>query len=347
MYREFRAVNFRGFRELSVEQLHRVNLITGRNNVGKSSLLEAMFIHSGAANVHLPFSIENLRGVLQFEAGSEGILPDLFYNFDTIPTVELTGVDQLGRKTICALRVVPIATTLEPTTGETGTGSSGQAIEITFSDEEKGERFTGRATFERGQPKIDPIPRPPLYVAILISSGGFGHQVDADRFSALVKGVGEEERLLTALQIVDPNIRGVRLLNHAGTAMIHVDIGMKRFLPIAYAGEGLTRIARILVAIASCKNGILFVDEFENGVHYSILSKMWTAVADFADRFNVQVVATSHSLECVRAAHEAFISRDYGFRLFRLQRKSGGLVEALGFDRDAVDAALKTDLELR
>jgi len=129
--------------------------------------------------------------------------------------------------------------------------------------------------------------------------------------------------------------------------MVHLDIGLKRFLPLAYTGEGMVRFADVLVAIASSKNGVVLIDEFENGVHYSILDKMWEATAEFADRFNTQVFATTHSLECIRAAHSVFANREYAFRLFRLQREADRSVSAKAFSKDAIEAALKTELELR
>ena len=37
--------NFRTFSHLFIERLGRVNLILGKNNVGKTTLLEALFIY--------------------------------------------------------------------------------------------------------------------------------------------------------------------------------------------------------------------------------------------------------------------------------------------------------------
>jgi AAA15 family ATPase/GTPase len=99
--------------------------------------------------------------------------------------------------------------------------------------------------------------------------------------------------------------------------------------------------------VASSKNGIVFIDEVENGVHYSVLSKLWEATAEFAERFNTQVFATTHSLECIRAAYETFAERQYAFRLFRLQRETDRSVSSKEFSMDAIGAALKTELELR
>ena len=42
--------NFRGFRHLQIERLGRVNLIVGKNNVGKSNLQEALQIYARRAS---------------------------------------------------------------------------------------------------------------------------------------------------------------------------------------------------------------------------------------------------------------------------------------------------------
>ena len=105
----------------------------------------------------------------------------------------------------------------------------------------------------------------------------------------------------------------------------------------------MVRLASILVAIASSRKGVVLIDEFENGIHHSVLPKIWEAVAEFAERSDTQVFATTHSAECIRAAHEVFTGREYVFQLFRLQRAIDGSVEARAFDREALEAALKAE----
>jgi predicted ATPase len=60
MFTSFEAKNFRGFRDLVISELSRVNLIAGMNNVGKTSLLEALFVHCGAYNPELALTINLL-----------------------------------------------------------------------------------------------------------------------------------------------------------------------------------------------------------------------------------------------------------------------------------------------
>ena len=65
----------------------------------------------------------------------------------------------------------------------------------------------------------------------------------------------------------------------AGTREIHGDIGLPLLLPIPLMGEGLRRLLSLLLAIANLKDGIVLIDEIENGFHYSVHKKVWQAIA--------------------------------------------------------------------
>ena len=348
MYKRCRIQNFKLFRELDIGEFQRVNLITGRNNSGKTALLEALFIHSGAANVHLPFSIEAFRGITQFEGGLGDAAAGFFSDFSAKEAIRLEGVDKLDITRACTIRVVSAPTMIEQPLPEESIASQTQALEITFEDSSLPAPVRARAVLEKDRLRLDASPVPPVYSGVFVSTkAGTDHAATAKRFSDLTKNVGEEDRFVEAMRIIEPSIRGARLLSHGGMSMLHADVGMKRFLPFAYAGEGMGRLASILVAVASSRNGVALIDEVENGLHYSVLPGVWGAISEFAERFNVQVFATTHSEECVRAAHGAFSTKDYAFRLFRLHRAVDGLTEAKVFDREALEAALKSGLEAR
>jgi hypothetical protein len=91
----------------------------------------------------------------------------------------------------------------------------------------------------------------------------------------------------------------------------------------------------------------MMVDDIDSGLHYSSMVKVWTSIAVAARSYNVQVVATTHSWECLRAAHESFSGGEqYDFRLHRLDRRES-FVEAVTYDRKMVEVALESGMELR
>jgi len=129
--------------------------------------------------------------------------------------------------------------------------------------------------------------------------------------------------------------------------MMHGDIGLGRLVPLPVMGEGMVRLASLVLAIGNVPNGVVLVDEIENGLHHSILPKVWQAIGEVARQFNTQVFTTTHSLECIVAAHRAFSeSERYDFRLHRLERVNE-TIRAVTYDQETLEAAIETGLEVR
>ena len=126
--------------------------------------------------------------------------------------------------------------------------------------------------------------------------------------------------------------------------MIWADIGMSELVPLALLGEGMTRIARLVLAISSAPNGLVLVDEVENGLHHTALSNVWKAVESAATQFNTQIVATTHSRECAEAAHDSLDSQS--FRLHRLET-DGASKRCITYSPGTVAAAMQHELEVR
>ena len=109
----------------------------------------------------------------------------------------------------------------------------------------------------------------------------------------------------------------------------------------------MVRLASLVLHIGNAPNGVVLVDEIENGLHHSILPKVWRAIGEVAREFNTQVFATTHSLECIVAAHKAFAGSGlYDFRLHRLERRKA-TIRAVTYDQEALEAAIETGLEVR
>jgi AAA15 family ATPase/GTPase len=112
-------------------------------------------------------------------------------------------------------------------------------------------------------------------------------------------------------------------------------------------GEGMARLASLVLAIGNAQGGVVLVDEIENGLHHSILPQVWQAIDKVSRQFATQVFATTHSLECITAAHQAFSeSEHYAFRLHRLERVQD-TIRAITYDQEALAAAIDTGLEVR
>src|SRR5260370_36390854 len=79
MFKHFAIQNFRCFAGLHLKQLERVNLIAGKNNTGKTALVEAIHLHNNPANWQLPIEINKTRGIANPSKALEDVCSWLFY----------------------------------------------------------------------------------------------------------------------------------------------------------------------------------------------------------------------------------------------------------------------------
>ena len=157
----------------------------------------------------------------------------------------------------------------------------------------------------------------------------------------------DHAKIVEMLRIVEPRLEDLEVLSRLKKNMIYGDIGLPRLVPISLMGEGLGRLLEISLAIVNVENSILLIDEIENGFHHSVMKKVWQAIAHLARQYNVQVFATTHSWECIEAAHASFCEDDiYDFRFHRLQYEAQN-IQAITFDRIALETTLEQGWEIR
>jgi AAA15 family ATPase/GTPase len=159
--------------------------------------------------------------------------------------------------------------------------------------------------------------------------------------------IGKEFGVLASLQILEPRLTKLSVLATPTGPLIHGDIGLGRMVPVPMMGEGLGRLLTLLVATTASRHGLLMVDEIDTGLHYSVMADVWTALAKTAREAEVQVFATTHSWECLKAAHESF-SRNgpHDLRVHRLDRTEEGIA-ATTYDREMLGVALSSGMEIR
>lgn len=138
--------------------------------------------------------------------------------------------------------------------------------------------------------------------------------------------------------------------------LAQLDEGVKRFivdsdsssdnLDITHYGEGVQRIFELALSFAYCKNGVLCIDEFETAIHYSLLVDFTEFVQKLAVEFNVQVFITTHSKECLSAFVENGISnKDIAF--FTLVRNKENKIKSIFYDSENLQKSLEQNLEVR
>ncbi len=112
-------------------------------------------------------------------------------------------------------------------------------------------------------------------------------------------------------------------------------------------GDGISRLLSIILAIATTKDGVVLIDECENGLHHSVMPRIWKAIGQAAREYNCQVICTTHSYECLAAAQEGLsgdLAEDFSY--IRIDRDDGNCT-AKHFDHEMLTMAVKNNMEVR
>src|SRR5262249_21192052 len=127
---------------------------------------------------------------------------------------------------------------------------------------------------------------------------------DINRFSML-DITRRLDRVVSFLRVIEPRLTGLTLVTRRSVPLIYADVqGMDRKVPVALLGDGMSKLLSIILAIATIDNGIILIDEVDAGIHHSVLPKVWEGIFKAAKDFNCQIIATTHSYECLQAAYD-------------------------------------------
>ena len=101
------------------------------------------------------------------------------------------------------------------------------------------------------------------------------------------------------------------------------------------------------LSMEQASGGMMLIDEIENGMHYRVQEEMFSLLLRLAKAFDVQIFATTHSRECIIAAHQA-LNRD-GHREFAYYRldSRGKEVKAVSYDVEMLDTSIEFGMGIR
>jgi len=161
----------------------------------------------------------------------------------------------------------------------------------------------------------------------------------------------EEEKATNALQIIEPEIERLAALSGTrsptGGEMFVKLKGSDERIPLGSMGEGLKRLLAVSLNLVGSAGGYLLVDEIDTGLHHSVMTRMWRLVVEAARRLDVQVLATTHSLDCVRALASLYEESPNVRDLISLHRIERGAEASVPYSADEILAAAQHQMELR
>ncbi|MDB9516357.1 AAA family ATPase [Roseofilum reptotaenium CS-1145] len=362
MFKEITVSNFRCFKDITIPNLERVNLIGGVNNVGKTTLLEAIALSTSLNSLETPLRLNFDRGIVRHpNFNIEEICEWLFYEKRSDRNIKIKIVDHTNINFDLKLSLDKASTPrILPLSLRSNTRKFFKDLKLEFKQNDRHVIFTIFLTLDKediGEMRLgieqETIPEEAqidfLDASYFISSRlKISPSEDAEKFSDL-EAMNRQQEIVDILRILEPRLNRLAILVNEGIPMIYGDVGMDSLIPISVMGEGMGRLLSIILSIMSISDGILLIDEIDNGIHYSVLEKVWQSIALTTQKYNTQIFATTHSRECIIAAHQAFSqSESYDFRYVRLEReKDSPLIKSLVYDQETLETSVDLNLEMR
>lgn len=330
---DFEIENFRCFDTFKMHNIKRINLIGGMNNAGKTALLEALFLSGTITKSSLNYIKYTLRGEKAINGNQLNITQwySLFYHRHTKNFIKLKSTlsnkatkevyartfgyvnhDMMNQAKTDVLALKTIADTFEK-------GSklyaahyfNGESYDEPILTEINSSNVNDSALdilsigFNWGGFLSESYANTILFIpaGIKINGKELAQMYDAAKFK------GQAQKLLSALQLIEPTIVNVDMLNLGEPALYATRQNEQVPSPLSTYGDAITKIALYVLYIINNPNSIFLLDEVENGIHYTNQPKFWAWLFDLATEFDIQIFATTHSREMIEAYSQTAIEK--------------------------------------
>ena len=326
MFNTIKIKNLRAITNLEVDNIGQVNLFVGQNNCGKTTLLEALFFLIGATNPRLPINANIFRGL--------GFLRNewwdtFFHNLDSSTNIIISGsisntkeeqkleIRPIIEKQVSAESVSSNMVSINVNGGDSKPAFMPEGLELLYtSSKDPTAKTQSRIVIKEDQLLTKGTRESSIRGVFVSPSTRFDWK---PRFSSIQRKKKINE-LISSLKEIDPSILDIRL-NDVG--ILEVDMGLPNLIPVNLLGGGMANFLSVALAMLDSRDGIVLIDEIENGLHYSMLHKLWQAVFSWSHELNVQVFTTTHSNECIKAFNASIDPTlfESEARLFRIERE--------------------------
>ncbi len=308
--------NFKCFRQLKIEPLAKVNLFVGTSNSGKTSVLEAVSMLPQTEGVRLP----EFRDPALTQGKTLESVRWLFHDLDLSQPISV----QAGYA-----RGVYIAQIANP----------GQ-----------GRKLSQEVQSLPGGKVLSWHPSSPSWTLLVrsLTTDKRPAEALARDFDYWTRRTVNEERIVEFMSKIEPRLKGLRPFEIEGRRMLYADVRLPERIALPLLGEGFNRLVQIYGAIIGEGADIVLIDEIENGLHWSALPQIWTGIREAVNKEEVQIFATTHSLECIAAAAAAFKGEPKNdLAVHRLERAENGDIRCVTMNEDELERMLERDWEVR
>ena len=358
---------YRGFESYRLTNLARVNLVVGKNNCGKTAVLEAIELLVSGGHPAVFLASLARRGVAGLREASSDV-SHFFFGHECVPgaSFELSSDDAGRTLSVRILSLEEVGDEAEDwypdgkQRQERNFGHPDEAVMPMFGMSIKHDTPSNVSNrkivlplMEDGSIPIDCLHRwmrdrpsgPPVHFHSFesLNAGSMGSMWNT------VLSRGLEAEIVDDMKLLEPDLDSIHFLTSAGSRS-GILVGLRgggRRLPIDSYGDGMRRLLAMRLSFVGAANGFLLIDKIDTGLHWTIMEEMWQFVVEVARKSNVQVFATTHSHDCIRGLGSLIQSRPDLEEEVSIQKIDGSLKQAACLRGDQIKVAVEQNIEVR
>ena len=354
MIKNVHIQNYKLFKSFQLKEIPKILLIGGKNNSGKTSLLEALFFPLDCLNPDMFTRFLRWRGVDSMDLNS--VFTSSYHNFKIHQPMVFEYTANSSKHKLKYEFLSPSAQPLNIHNGSVielqkspihNTG--GVKISVWLNGKKKSHDLFLKPEIngfilEDHNPKNYRTTK-----AIFLNSTALSGAVEenAQRYGDLDK-INKTAGILSSLKILEPQLKSLSVIPTGNNKpALYGDIGMEEKVHLNLMGQGIVRLVSILLGISSAENGTVFIDELENGFHHSVLQLLWKIIVTHAKNHNTQIIATTHDRELLEGTISGIPENSRAdFKYIRIEREKEDF-KIKNYDFDILQTALNSNLEIR
>jgi len=332
MLENINIIDYKYFKDFQIDGLNRINIISGKNNVGKTALLEALLLIENSK------SVRNLIQVIQF----------IFINRD----LSLFDIDKYLETINLSFKFENVNITLKHKFID----------ELNDIENSKIDRYRNSSEeflilYINNEPQIIPfykssdsftrMRKNKIELSFINSSRP--DNANLAKLYSYIQDLEIQDDFLKELKIIDDNIIRIEpQVRENGNFNLRITLNNpKQSFYSSELGEGTNRYIEILATLLSNSGGSVFIDEIENGIHYSKLKDIWKSIIEIVRDKKIQLFVTTHDKETIEAFSEACEEMDFkdicSIELF----KKDNIIHPILRDYDSFNATVSSGMDIR
>lgn len=336
----------RGISKCQIDDLGQFNVFVGCNNCGKSTILDSVFLLSGGS---IPLNFQKINELRNCSLREGTDFMYNFYGLNIANPIKISAMVDGGERRLEIMYSENEKRNLDIDDLRQGVNKSVPMIyRVDFNMQlETGESVKTYMSIHSDEPgklrqksAVGSVIVPAWYI-----SPAEPYENVVEYFAKVVE-MKQESEIAAVMREIEPSIQDIVI---AGDRIL-VDSGFEKRLPIQLMGDGLKKLLSVIVNMSMASEGILLVDEIDNGLHYKSMPVMWKAIIQSAMQYNVQVFVTTHNKESMNSLNdilESFPDVQSRFRSYSICRKGNGEHVAIMANYEQYNHIINQGLELR